>query len=131
MSLDSVERNFLSLFAPDSQADIICIGYTYFFETVSGKSCVYMLKRIGARTDPCRRPLVRRRRRLSWSPAWRMKLRLLINSMMKRTIVLFGSKRSSLSFRPMCQTVSYAAIRSTRTVPTLSPSSKEASMFMG
>ena len=106
----------------------ISSAYTYFFETVSGKSYVYMLKRIGARTDPCGRPLIRRRRRLNWSPAWRMKLRLLINSMMKRTMVLFGSKRSSLSFRPVCQTVSYAAVRSTRTVPTSSPSSKEASI---
>ena len=94
----------------------ISSAYTYFFESVSGKSYVYMLKRIGARTDTCGRPLMTHLRRLICSPAWRIKLHLLINSMMNKTMVLFGSRRSTFSFRPVCQTVSYAAVKSTRTL---------------
>ena len=62
MSLDSVE-DISSAFPLIPRQ--ISSAYTYFLKSVSGKPYVYMLKRIGARTDPCGRPLMRRRRRLS------------------------------------------------------------------
>ena len=62
MSLDSVE-DISSACLPLIPRQISS-AYTYFFESVSGKSYVYMLKRIGVRTDPCGRPLMRRLKRL-------------------------------------------------------------------
>ena len=49
--------------------------------------------------------------------------------MIIRIMFLFGRSLSSLQVRPPCQTVSYAAVRSTNTAPAFFFASKESSMF--
>ena len=71
--------------------------YAYFLETVVGRSEVHMLKRRGARTDPCGTPFLRHRNLLLLLfPVVRVKLQLRTISMIMRLMCLSGSNRSNL-----------------------------------
>ena len=62
-----------------------------------------MLKRRGAKTDPCEMPFLRRRNLLRLLlPVVRVKLRLPTSSMITRTMCLSGNDRSDLQVRPRC-----------------------------
>jgi len=88
-----------------------------------------MLKRRGARTDPCEKPLVRRRNLLLLLfPLERVKLRLLTISTIMWTMCLSRSNCSSLQVRPRCHTVLQAAVRSTNTAPAFFSVGKLSSM---
>ena len=88
-----------------------------------------MLNSWGARTNPCGTPLLRRRNLLLWPfPVVRVKLRLPTISMIMWTMCLSGSNRSSLQVSPRCHPVSYAAVRSTNTVPAFFSAEKLPSM---
>ena len=68
---------------------------------------MYMLKRRGAKTDPCWRPFFRRRSLLGLlSPVVRAKLLFRISSIIIWTMCFSGTSLSCLQVRPRCQTVS-------------------------
>ena len=79
-------------------------AYAYFLETVV---CRSMLKRRGAKTDPCGTPFLRCRNLLflPFPVLGRVKLRLPTISMIMRTMCLSGSNCSSLQVRPWCHSV--------------------------
>ena len=80
-------------------------------------------------TTPSRRFFRRRNLLRLLSPVVRVKLLFRTSSMITRTMCLSGRNLSSLQVRPQCQTVSYAAVRSTNTAPAFFLASKESSMF--
>jgi len=68
-------------------------AYANFLEVAVGKSCVKMLNKSGARTDPCGTPFLRRRNLLLGPlPMVRVKLRLRTSSMMNDTMCLSGRR---------------------------------------
>ena len=85
-------------------------------ELVAGRSFVYRLKRVGARTDPWGRPFFWSLHLLTSSP---MCTRILRSRTMNaaRSATQKGKAFASFTRRPVCQTVSYAAVRSRRTAP--------------
>jgi len=81
-------------------------AYAYFLEVV-GRSEIEVLKRWGARTDPCGTLFLRRRNLLLLLfPVVRVKLRLSTISMIMRTMCLSESNCSSMQVRLQCHTVS-------------------------
>jgi len=81
-------------------------AYAYVLETVVSRSSMWMLKRRGARTDPCGTPFLRRRNLLLMPfPVVRVKLRLLNISMIMWFMCLSGSNCSSLQVRQRCHAV--------------------------
>ena len=91
-------------------------AYMNFREDVAGRSLVYMLKSVGAKTDPCGRPFDCSLHLLVSSPMW---TRNLLSRNMNPTTSATQKGRAFASFRrrPVCQTVSYAAVRSSSTAP--------------
>ena len=91
-------------------------AYMNFREDVAGRSLVYMLKSVGAKTDPCGRPFDCSLHLLVSSPMW---TRILLSRNMNPTTSATQKGRAFASFRrrPVCQTVSYAAVRSSSTAP--------------
>ena len=76
---------------------------------------------IGAKIDPWGTPFLSLRSLLCCpSLVLSTKLRFEISSTMNFTLCLSGSKRGSFRINPRCRTGSYAAVRSTRTVPAVS-----------
>ena len=91
---------------------------------------MYMLKRRGAKIDPCRRPFFRRWILLGLlSPVVRVELLFRTSSMIIWIMCLSGRSLSSLQMRPRCQTVSQAAVRSTNTARAFFFASKKSLMF--
>ena len=85
-----------------------------------------MLNSNGARTDPWGTPFLSLRSRPCCPPLVpSTKLRPETSPTMKCTICLSGSIRRSFRVTPRCHTVSYAAVRSTRTAPAVSLASKQ------
>ena len=114
----------MSKVSPSRQRRILLGGY--------GRQivCVYMLKRRGAKTDPCGKPFFRHQSLLGLlSSVVRMKLLFRTSSMIIRVMCLSGRSLSSLQVRPRCQTVSSAAVRSINTAPAFFFASNEFSMF--
>jgi len=88
-----------------------------------------MLKRRGARTNPCGTPFLKRRNVLLLPfPVVRVKLRLLPSPWIIWTMCLSCSNRRSLQVRPRGHTLSSAAVRSTNTAPALILPEKLSSM---
>ena len=83
----------------------------------------------GASTEPWGTPFLSCLGLLRWpSLMWRVNLRFLSISIMKLTMCRSGISCRSLRWRPRCQTVSYAAVRSSRTTPAFYPTWKVSSM---
>ena len=109
---ESVVMSWLRVPSKVFQSFEVCINarssaYAYFWEIVEGRSYVQMLKRRGAKTDPCGRPFRKRRNLLRLlSPMERVKLLFRISSIIIWIMCLSGTSLSSLQVRPRCQTVS-------------------------
>ena len=83
----------------------------------------------GASTEPWGKPFFSLLSLLCCpSLVWRVKLRLLSISMMKPTMCRSRMVCRGLRWSPRSQTVSYAAVRSSRTTPAFSPRWKVSSM---
>ena len=105
-------------------------AYAYSLGTVVGRSEVQVLKRRGARTNPCGKSFLRRRNLLRLPlPVWVM-LRLPTRSIITRTMYVSGSNRSRLQMRPWCHAVSWAA-RQTQLPPSLPKSLLEVFCLYG
>ena len=90
----------------------------YCSDDVCGTSLTYMLKRVGARTEPCLTQFLSCWERLTWPPLISRKRLLLEMEMdMKRSWWWSGTIHGSFRMGPWWQTVSYSAVRSTSSLP--------------
>ena len=87
-------------------------------EIMEGRSYMHRLKSRAAKTDPCKTPFFRFRSLLGLlSPVVKVKFLFRTGSLIIWTMCLSARSLRSLQVRLRCQTVSYAAVRSTNTAP--------------
>ena len=93
-----------------------CHQQTNFLDAVWGRSLMYMLNRLGERTEPYSKPFFWCLQELHLLPMWTPKRLSRRNSAIMSTTHC-GMTLESFTGRPKCQTVSYAAVRSRKMTP--------------